>query len=112
MPFIVRNSSIPRMLSVFISIYAITLFPFIFIKDDGDNVTITHESIHIKQQQELYVVGFYILYIWDWVRGLIKYKNIQVAYYKIRFEQEAYEFDYDIQYPENRKKFSWKKYKL
>jgi hypothetical protein len=59
-PFIIRNSFIPKLFSVFISVYAITLFPFIFVKDNGNEVTVTHECIHIKQQIELFVIGFYL----------------------------------------------------
>ena len=36
-PIIVRNSKIPKMLSWFMDIAAITLFPFIFIKGEGDD---------------------------------------------------------------------------
>ena len=62
-PIILTNSFVPRVSSIFINVYAITLFPFIFIKDEGDPVVINHESIHIKQQSELFVIFFYLLYV-------------------------------------------------
>ena len=72
-PIIIRNSKIPKALSFVIDIYAITIWPFVFIRDDGNELTINHESIHIKQQQELFVLPFYLLYFWEWLsshRGL------------------------------------------
>ena len=33
---IITNSRIPKLLSIFIDVYAITLYPFIFVKD-GSN---------------------------------------------------------------------------
>ena len=41
---VVKNSKLPKLLSWFINARAITLFPFIFIKDDGDDRLINHES--------------------------------------------------------------------
>ncbi len=112
MPKIIRNSRVPKLFSVFISVYAITLFPFIFIRDDGDEVTLNHESIHIHQQRELFVLFFYILYIYDWMVGLFKYRSPSLAYARIRFEQEAYEFDGDSEYLSRRKRFAWRKYEI
>ena len=57
-PIVIKNSRIPKLLSWVINIRAITLFPFIIIKDEGDEKLINHESIHIKQQLELLVIGF------------------------------------------------------
>ena len=68
---IVRNSRIPKMLSWFMEIGGITLFPFIFIRGEGDDRLINHESIHITQYAKLFVVGFLFLYLWDFVLGLI-----------------------------------------
>ena len=73
-PIIIQNSKIPKMLSIFISIYAITLFPFIISRDEMSEATIRHECIHIEQQRELWVVGFYFLYAWYWLMGKISGK--------------------------------------
>ena len=109
---IVYNSIVPKMFSWFISVYAITLFPFIFIKDDGNIQTENHESIHIAQYAELFVFGFLFLYAFDYAKGLIKYRNKTKAYLMIRFEQEAYEMDKDLNYLSNREKFAWRKYQV
>jgi len=45
--------------SWFIRVYAITLFPFVFIRDEGNEITITHETIHHEQYKETLVVGFF-----------------------------------------------------
>ena len=112
LPIIVRNSRIPGLMSLVIDAYAITLWPFVFIRDEGNKETINHESIHIKQYNELFVLGFLIIYLWDWLHGLVKYKSGQKAYYRIRFEQEAYEHDKDLNYLDSRSKFSWLSYKV
>ena len=111
-PIIVRNSRIPALLSWVIKIYAIRLFPFVFIRDHGDEVTITHETIHHHQYLETLVIGFPIIYLADWLVGLIKYRDSEKAYYQIRFEQEAYNNDLYEDYLEKRKLFSWLKYKI
>ena len=99
-----------------------TLFPFIFIRGDGDERVINHESIHIAQYAELWVIGFLFLYALDYLRGYIKYWHIRsdispaahkfAAYKNIRFEQEAYSYEYDMNYLENRVPYAWRKYKI
>jgi hypothetical protein len=111
-PILVKNSRIPKLLSIFIQIYAITLFPFIFFRDEGTPTTENHERIHIAQQRELLVVFFYLLYVFDWFIGLIKYRSLNAAYMRIRFEQEAYAFEHETYYTLNRKFWAWRKYKV
>jgi hypothetical protein len=109
-PIIVENSKIPALLSLVIDIGAITLWPFVFVRGSADERLIRHESIHIAQYNELFVVGFLVLYFYDWVKGLIKYKDKEEAYFRIRFEQEAYMYDSVDGYLENREKYEWRKY--
>ena len=111
-PIIVKNSRIPKMLSWFMEVGGITLFPFIFIRGEGNARLINHESIHIVQYAELFVVGFLFLYLWDFVHGFIKYKNYDDAYRSIRFEREAYSFDADPHYLEYRQSYDWKQFKV
>ena len=45
---------------------AVTLYPFIILKHkelNNDGVLIHHERIHLKQQIELLVLPFYLIYI-------------------------------------------------
>ena len=38
------------------------------IDDFINKETINHESIHIRQYNELFVLGFLLIYLWDWVK--------------------------------------------
>ena len=109
-PIVVQNSNIPKYLSIFINISAITLFPFIISRDEMSDVTIRHEIIHIEQQRELFVIFFYILYVWYWLRGKMSGMTNDEAYMNIPFEQEAYRKMYDENYLESREKYAWKNY--
>ncbi len=55
-PIIVKNSKIPELLSWFMEVGGITLFPFIFIRGEGNDRLINHESIHIFQYIETFVI--------------------------------------------------------
>jgi len=110
-PIIIKNSKIPKLLSFFIDIYAITIWPFIIIKDEGNDITINHESIHIKQQEELWILPFYLLYAFEWFKHLIKHKNNHMAYLEISFEKEAYANQKNFDYLTNRVRMAWKKYR-
>ena len=108
-PIVVRDSRVPKLFSWFFPVAAITLWPFIFIKKGYDNERlINHEAIHIRQYNELLVIGFALLYIYDWVVGLVRYRSFYVAYHFIRFEQEAREFGDDQTYLTRRKPYAWK----
>lgn len=111
-PIIIKNSRIPKIISLFMYVKAITLWPFIIFRDEGNELTIRHESIHIKQQTELLVIFFYILYAYDFVVGLIKHRDFFKAYTNIRFEQEAYQNQADKEYLSNRERWAWTKYSL
>jgi len=111
-PIIVKNSRLPEMLSWFMDVAGITLFPFIFIRGEGDDRLIRHESIHILQYRETLVIGFLFLYLWDFIHGLIKYRNYNDAYRSIRFEREAYGNELDEHYLEMRGHYAWLKYKV
>ncbi len=113
-PVFIENSSIPVWLSYLspINISAITLGPFVFSRGIMSEVTKRHESIHWEQYKETLIVGFWILYVAYWVRGLFKYADAKLAYAMIPFEQEAYDNDEDWVYLLNRKRFAWSKYKV
>ena len=114
-PIFVENSRIPAILSYFapIQIWAITLFFVVLCQGKLNEVTKRHETIHFQQFLETGVVGFVALYFWDYLHGLIKYKNGHEAYMRIRAEQEAYDNDHSETYLQTRPRFSWiKKYKV
>lgn len=108
---IIENSWIPKALSWFINIWAITLYPFIICKGELDDKTRTHEIIHLCQQRELFLIGFYVLYVLYWLRGLYRTRSFHEAYMTIPFEKEAYANDGNIVYPAIREKHGWKKYR-
>ncbi len=112
-PWVVKNSRIPRLMSWFMSVYAVALFPFIFVRDTGSNeVLMRHEMIHIKQQRETWIIGFYFLYLVDFVWALLKYRKFRDAYMSIRFEREAYANQKDKHYLEYRNNFAWRQLKV
>ena len=97
-------------MSIFINVYAITLYPFIIARDRLGITTYNHEKIHLVQQRELWVVGFYLLYVWYWLKAKAKRLNGAGAYYAIPFEKEAYENQSNFKYLNDRKPHSWKNY--
>lgn len=94
-------------------IAGIALFPFIFIRNKEllkNKSLINHEKIHIRQQLELLVVPFYILYFGEFLYNWMKYKNRSIAYYNISFEKEAYYNDQNLKYLQRRKFWNFTKY--
>ena len=112
MPIIITSKILPKLFSIVISVYAITLFPFIILSEEVDEYTMNHEMIHFEQQKELFVVGFYILYAYDFVKAMVKYKSKETSYFLIRFEQEAYTYQNDLGYIIDRNKHSWKEFEV
>lgn len=104
---IIRNKFIP-----FKGYSAITIGNIIFVRKEAiiTDTLINHESIHYEQEKELGYVGFYLLYILEYLYKRVKYKNAYKAYYEVSFEQEAYDNQHDLNYITNRIKFSWLKY--
>nr|WP_299073120.1 hypothetical protein [uncultured Allomuricauda sp.] len=91
----------------------LSLWPFIFLKEGSlkkDEVLINHERIHLKQQQELLIVPFYILYILEWILRTILYLNSYRAYQNISFEREAYANENNMGYLSHRKTFGFLDY--
>ena len=89
----------------------ITLWPFIFIfADEVSYRLINHERIHLRQQRELWLLGFYWLYVWDFVRNYWSSRSWSRSYRLIRFEKEAYDRQNQKDYLDIREKHAWKKY--
>ncbi len=71
----------------------LTLFPFIFLKypeDKRNIILVNHEKIHLRQQMELLIIPFFILYFAEYLFRFVQYKNANLAYRNISFEREAY----------------------
>jgi hypothetical protein len=101
-----------KFISFVVNISAITLFPLIISREEMDERTLRHETIHIYQQRELLILFFYLLYMWDFCYGLFKYKSSSTAYRRIRFEQEAYDHESNKEYLEKRPWLNWRNYKV
>ena len=110
-PIIIYNDKILKRLSIFINIGGITIYPFIILKEknkkQGVNKLVVHESIHIKQAEELLVLPFYILYVLEWLVKSLIHKSFKKGYYNISFEREAYSNQYNKEYISKRKKYQW-----
>jgi len=91
----------------------ITLFPFIIAKSKlylSDKKFVNHEHIHLRQQLELLLLLFYMLYLINYGINLVKYRNHQKAYLNICFEREAYKHESNAAYLRERKFFAWINY--
>jgi hypothetical protein len=116
-PIIKYDDKFLNRISIFMNIGGITLWPYIILREIYNSPSlhwknkakkiINHESIHIKQQQELLIVPFYVLYILEWFIKLFFYGS--KAYYNISFEREAYNNDSNLKYLDKRKMYSWVK---
>jgi len=110
-PIIIRSKKFTKLASVFIDVCAITLYPFIIVSEACDQPgIINHESIHLEQQKELWLIPFYVLYISYWIKGKMQGMTNQAAYMSIPFEKEAYANEKDFNYISNREKQAWKNY--
>ena len=109
-PIIIKSEKFLNSISWFMRVGGITLWPFIIIRPRKNWIVVNHESIHIKQQQELLVIPFYLLYILEWFIGIFVHGSIIKSYYNISFEKEAYENQSNPNYLKTRKLFSWVKY--
>lgn len=91
---------------------AINLFGVCFVRK-GTQMSpkeINHEAVHTQQMRELCYIGFYILYILEWIYRLIF--HTRTAYRGISFEREAYANENNMDYIRSRKAFAmWRRNK-
>ena len=113
-PIVKYSDKFLTRISWFMSIGGITLWPFVVLREKHNankwareraSRIINHESIHIKQQEELLIIPFYVLYITEWFIKLFFYGK--QAYYNISFEREAYDNDDNLEYLSSRKNYRW-----
>ena len=108
-PRVIISPRFCQLISIFITVYAITLYPFIIARDRLSITTYNHEKIHLVQQRELWVVGFYILYVWYWLKGKWSGIKSRDAYTAIPFEVEAYSHEAELNYIQKRRQpQAWK----
>lgn len=112
-PIIKYSTKFLDRISLFMKVGGITIYPYIILRDKNIGKKsarlINHESIHIKQQEELLVVPFYVLYVLEWLVKSIIYRSFKKAYYNISFEREAYSNQRKWTYLDKRKNYAWLK---
>jgi len=97
----------------FVPYSAMAIYPFILVKrkEFSENaVLINHERIHHRQQLELLVLPFYLIYLLNYLINLIRYRNHHRAYKEIIFEREAFAQDADLDYLNKRRLYSFLKF--
>jgi len=90
------------------SVIGVTLAPFgIYMREDylNNESVRDHEKIHWRQQLELLIIFFYILYFIEWIVRL--FINKKTAYRNISFEKEAYDNSNETDYLKFRKPYAW-----
>lgn len=92
------------------SFAAINLFGVVFTKRQLSVIDQNHEYIHSLQQRELLFVGFYLLYLLEWMQRLWQTRNLLSAYYCISFEKEAYAKQNLLDYRKTRRRYAWMNY--
>jgi hypothetical protein len=91
----------------------VTIFPFVFLKCKAlkeDVVLLNHEKIHLKQQLELLIIPFFVIYGFEFLIRLLQYKRWSLAYRNISFEREAYFQEAQLNYLKHRRLYSFLKY--
>lgn len=88
---------------------AINILNVIFVRKGCDMTMedVNHENIHWEQEKELAFVGFYLLYVLEFLIRLLVMRNWHKAYRSISFEREAYANQGAWFYLEVRKHYSW-----
>ena len=84
---------------------AITLYPFVFLRQHKlkcNASLINHERIHLRQQLELLIIPFYIIYSLEFLIKYLKLKNWRLAYRSISFEREAYSNEQNLKFLKKR----------
>jgi len=88
---------------------AFTFYPWIITtkSEKAQPSLMNHESIHLEQQKELWVVPFYFLYYLSSILLFLRYFTVKKAYLANIFEAEAYVYQDDFTYLTKRKKLHW-----
>ena len=81
----------------------------LFIKGNAEltQKEYNHESIHSAQIIEMFIVGFYLWYVAEYIYYRLNGLSKLLAYHAISFEREAYENDDNLDYLKTRKKYNW-----
>lgn len=91
----------------------INIFGVLFTKRELTQKEINHELIHTAQMKEMGYIGFYLWYGIEYL--IIRLWHLEKdgqhgTYRDVSFEEEAYNFDDDLDYLKTRKHYTWWKY--
>ena len=89
------------------------LWPFIILRNKSlkeDKALINHERIHLRQQAELFLIFFYLLYLAEWLLKSLYYLDFYQAYRNISFEREAYLNEKNLCYLRERRPYQALRY--
>ena len=103
----------PIVVCPWLKVSGMALFPFILLKHQNNNYNsslVFHERIHLRQQLELLIVPFYLLYLINYLFNFLYYKNHHQAYMNIVFEREAYANDQHRNYLKERRFWAFLSY--
>lgn len=92
---------------------AVALYPFVLLKQAHlrhDQRLMLHERIHLRQQLELLIFPFYVVYLLHYLLLLWRFRNHWQAYRHICFEREAYAHEHNTAYLTQRPFWAWRKY--
>jgi hypothetical protein len=96
----------PRLLSwLDPSINALAFYPFVLVKRKymaSDPVLINHEKIHLRQQLEMLLLPFYLVYFTHYLFNYLRFREHYKAYRHNVFELEAYAHEQDLNYLKSR----------
>lgn len=94
--------------------WAIVIWPFVFVRGSREFVGTLkrHEEIHVRQQLEMLVIPFFVVYgcYYLWNRFVLK-MTPRRAYLMIPFEREAFKNQRNEGYLKNRSFWAWLNYR-
>jgi hypothetical protein len=115
--FLIISTKIVKKLGKIVSLgddaMAITFWPFLFIREDKKDFEelIRHETIHVRQQIELFIIGAHLLYLFEYFYArFVKKLDKRQAYYYTSTEQEAHRNASNVDYLKERKPYAVLKY--
>jgi hypothetical protein len=89
---------------------AIAIGPLIIVSKDLGPRTMRHELLHARQWLELGGIGFWLAYLYYYVKARLKGFDNDKAHDANPFEDEARAAEKDEDYMETRKPYAWVKF--
>lgn len=109
-PIVIEDSIPLRPIMWALRIKCVAVWPLILCAGRVDQTTLRHSRIRFRQQQELWVLPFIVLYAWYAVLRTLQKRDLRKAFYAIPFEAEAFSCRDDPAYLLFRPRNAWRKY--